>query len=119
MAQTEEEKRLASMTRKLTAIEERIANYHSFMENLMTHGKDYIARKVYEDIRKYDASGYYASVTDQFLAVLEKHNVEPTTEMITKVLECASYSKWMVERQAGELAREEEKTKRNNIVMKI
>ncbi len=111
MAQTEEEKRLASMTRKLTAIEERIANYHSFMDNLMTQGKDHIARKVSEDIKKYAAAGYYANVTDQFLNVLENHHVEPTTELITKVLECASYTKWMAERQAGELAKVEEKAK--------
>lgn len=37
---------------------------------------------------------YLATVTDAFLKVLEAHKITPTEEMITKLLECASYQKW-------------------------
>ena len=112
LSQTTEEKALAAVAKRIKTLEERVAEYNTFVERLTAEGRDYIARKVVEEIRAYDTAAYYADTTDKFLTVLEAHNVQTTPELIMKLLECSSYSKWMAERQAGELAKEEERTKR-------
>lgn len=109
---TEEEKALASVAKRIHTLEERVKEYNDFVGRLTAEGRDYISRKVIDDLRTYNAAAYYADATDVFLNVLEAHKVTPTPELIMKLLECASYSKWIAERQAGELAKEEERTKR-------
>ena len=112
LTQTTEEKALASVSKRIRTLEDRVKEYNEVVARLTAEGRDYIARKVIEDIRAYDAAAYYADVTDKFITVLEAHKIHPAPELIMKLLECASYSKWIAERQAGELAKEEERTKR-------
>ena len=112
MTMTEDEKALAATYKRIKTLEDRVAEYNTFVERLTAEGRDYIARKVIDDLRAYNAGTYYADTTDKFLTVLEAHKVQATPELIMKLLECASYSKWIAERQAGELAKEEERTKR-------
>lgn len=107
MAMTEEEKALATVAKRIKIFEDRVKEYNDFVEKMTTEGRDYIARKVIDDIRSYNTAAYYADTTDAFLNVLEAHKVPVTPELIMKLLECASYSKWIAERQAGELAKEE------------
>lgn len=109
MAMTDEEKALASVAKRIKTLEDRISAYTEFTERLTAEGRDYIARKVMTELRAYDTAGYYADIADRFITVLETHKVTATPELIMKVLECASYTKWQTERQAGELAREEMK----------
>ena len=107
--QTPEEKALAAVTRRIKTLEDRVKEYNDFIGRLTEDGREYIAKKVIDDIRSYNAATYYAETTDTFLNVLEAHKVPVTPELIMKLLECASYSKWIAERQAGELAKEEMK----------
>ena len=107
-----EEKKMATITRRLDAIENRVNEMNKYAEYLTAEGQDYIARKITNEIRSYTASAYYADATDKFINVLESHKLTATPELVMKLLECASYTKWMAERQAGELAKEVEKTKR-------
>jgi len=108
---TPEEKALATVQKSIKTLEGRVNEYNEFIEKMKTQGRDYIAKKVVEDIKGYEVAGYYADATDKFLTVLEAHKVPPTPELvkelIPKLLECASYSKWMAERQAGEIAKED------------
>lgn len=107
MAMTEEEKALASVAKRIKTLEDRVKDYNEFTQRLTAEGRDYIARKVMTDLRQYDTAAYYADIADRFLNVMEAHKVTATPELIMKLLECASYSKWIAERQAGELAKEE------------
>ena len=112
MSKMTEEQRLAMISRRIDVMETRVSEFKNFSEKLTAEGRDYIARKVTDEIRSYTASAYYADVTDNFLNVLEAHKLTVTPELVMKLLECASYTKWMAERQAGELAKEVERTKR-------
>ena len=109
MPMTDEEKALASVAKRIKTLEDRVKDYNEFTQRLTAEGRDYIARKVMTELRTYDTAGYYADIADRFLTTLEAHKVPATPELIMKLLECASYTKWIAERQAGELAKEEMK----------
>lgn len=109
MTMTPEEKMLSATAKRIKTLEDRVSEYNDFVGRLTAEGRDYIHRKVMNDLRAYDTAAYYADTTDRFLSVLEAHKVTAAPELIMKLLECASYSKWIAERQAGELAREEMK----------
>lgn len=108
MTQTPEEKKLATVAKRIDTLEGRVNCYNDFMENLLTQGREYIAQKVVEDVKAYTGASYYAEVTDKFLTVLEKHKIiGDQSQLIMKLLECASYTKWIAEQQAGQTTRAE------------
>ena len=67
LSQTTEEKALASVSKRIRTLEDHVKEYNEVVARLTAEGRDYIARKVIEDIRAYDAAAYYADATDKII----------------------------------------------------